>query len=257
MDRLVVVTGASGGIGAAIAQRLAADGDRVVMLARRADRLHELAERIGGHAHPVDLAVGDDVSRVCAEIVATHGVPDVVINNAGAGRFTSIEETSNREAAEQMAVPYLATFHVTRGFIEPMLARGSGTIFAINSPVAVVPWPGAVGYAAARFAVRGFTEALRQDLWGTGLQVGSLSPTRVHSDYFEANPDSVQRVPRVEALVGKMTVEQVADTVAHCLQYRPDKDTYAPWRWALIAPWARVFPSAVAALYRATGHRRR
>lgn len=155
-----------------------------------------------------------------------------------------------------MALPYFAAFHTTRGFIDAMLARGSGTILQINSPVAVVPWPGAVGYASARFALRGFTEALRQDLWRTGINVASVSPARVHSDYFDANPGSLERVPKVELLVGTMTPEQVADSVASALRHRPNKDSYVPWRWALIAPWARVFPGAVAWLFRRTGHRR-
>ncbi len=113
---------------------------------------------------------------MCERILDEHGTPDILLNNAGSGRFLSIEETSPKEAREQMALPYFAAFDMTRGLIEPMLARGSGTIFQINSPVAQIAWPGAVGYAAARYAVRGFTEALRQDLHGTGINVGSLTP---------------------------------------------------------------------------------
>lgn len=256
MEQLVVVTGASGGIGEAIARRLSADGARVVVLARREAPLRRLAEEIDGAAYPVDLADADATAAICARILEEEGIPDVIVNNAGAGRFLSIEETSNDEARQQVELPYLAAFHVTRGFIEPMLARGSGTIMQVNSPVAVVPWPGAVGYAASRFALRGFTEALRQDLWGTGIHVGSLTPSRVHSDYFGANPGSVERVPRVEFMVGTMTPAQVADAVASALRHRPNKDSHVPWRWALIAPWARVFPGVVAWLFRATGHRR-
>lgn len=194
---LAVVTGASGGIGEAIARRLAADGTRVVLLARRAQPLQQLAGELGGAAYPVDLADGEATADVCRRILAEEGTPDLIVNNAGAGRFRSIEETSNGETRQQMELPYRAAFHVTRGFIEAMLARGHGTIMQINSPVAVVPWPGAVGYAAARFALRGFTEALRQDLHGTGINVASLSPSRVHSGYFDANPGSLERVPKV------------------------------------------------------------
>lgn len=256
MTQLAVVTGASGGIGEAIARRLAADGARVVLLARRAERLEALAGEIGGVPYAVDLSDGAATAAVCAQILADEGTPDVIINNAGAGRFSSIEDTSNEEAASQMDLPYMAAFHTTRGFIEPMLRRNSGVIMQINSPVAVVPWPGAVGYAASRFALRGFTEALRQDLWTTGIKVGSVTPTRVHSEYFDANPGSVDRVPKVELLVGTMTPEQVADAVANALKHRPGKDSYVPWRWALMAPIARAFPGPIAWLFRTTGHRR-
>lgn len=253
---LIVVTGASAGIGEAIARRLAAEGARLVLMARRRERLESLAAELDALAVPVDLSDADATAVACARVLDEAGVPDVIINNAGAGRFQAIEETSPADARAQMALPYSAAFQVTHGFIEPMLERRRGVIFQINSPVAVVAWPGAVGYAAARWALRGFTEALRQDLHGTGLRVGSLTPTRVHSDYFEANPDSVARVPKVEALVGTMTPEQVADAVAHALRTRPGKDSYAPWRWRLCAPLAKACPAPFELLYRLTGHRR-
>ncbi len=251
-----MVTGASAGIGEAISRRLAADGAHLVLLARRADRLQALAEEIGAEAFSVDLADAEATAAVCARILEEIGVPDIIINNAGAGRFLTIEETSCEEAHQQMALPYFAAFHVTRGFIDAMLDRGSGIVFQINSPVAVIPWPGAVGYAAARFALRGFTEALRQDLHGTGVKVGSLTPTRVHSDYFEANPDSVSRVPRVEGIVGTMTPTEVAESVASALTRRPGRDTHVPWRWTFFAPIARAIPGPFAWLFRVTGHRR-
>ncbi len=279
---LVVITGASAGIGEATARRFVRAGARVVLLARRADRLEALAAELNAAAgagpdvagagaasdllaergpravaYPVDLADPDASAEVCARILAEQGVPDVVINNAGAGRFQSIEETSPEEAHAQMALPYFAAFHVTRGFVEPMMARGRGVVFQINSPVSIVAWPGAVGYAAARWAVRGFTQALRQDLHGTGVQVGSLTPTRVHSEYFDANPDSVSRVPKVELLVGSMTPDQVAEAVLRTVVHRPNRDSHAPWRWALFAPLAQAVPGPVEWLFRTTGHTRR
>lgn len=256
--RLIVVTGASAGIGEAIARRLAADGARLVLIARRRDRLEELAATIGGGALaiPVDLADPDAAAAACAQVLEQAGVPDAIINNAGAGAFQSLEESTVQDVHDQMDLPYFAAVHTTMGFLRPMLARGSGVIFQINSPVSVVPWPGAVGYAAARFALRGFTEALREDLHGSGLAVGSLTPTRVHSDYFTANPGSVERVPKVEALVGTMRPEEVAEALVRALVERPGKDTHVPWRWGLMQPLARAFPSALTALYRRTGHQR-
>lgn len=253
----MVVTGASSGIGEAIARRLSADGARVVAMARRADRLQALADQTGAYPVPADLSDADAVAEACQGVISRFGVPDVIINNAGSGRFLSIEETDPAEAAAQVTLPYLAAFAVTRAFIEPMLARGSGTILQINSPVAVVPWPGAVGYAAGRWALRGFTEALRQDLAGTGIHVGSVTPTRVHSAYFDGDEDSRRRVPRVEALVGTMQPAQVADAVARALVRRPGRDTHVPWRWGLVAPLARALPGPFALLFRVTGHRRR
>lgn len=255
-QRLVVVTGASSGIGEATARRFAEEGARVVVLARRLDRLAKLAEEIGGAAYAVDLSDGPATAQVCTRILEEEGVPDVVVNNAGAGRFLSIEETTNEEMRQMMDLPFFAAFHVTRGFVEPMVARGSGVIFQINTPVAVVPWPGAVGYASARFAVRGFTEALRQDLHGTGVRVGQLMPTRVTSEYFAANPGADERIPSDEVLVGHMTPDDVARAVVACVRRRPGKDSYRPWRFALLAPLMRAVPAPFAWLHRVTGHRR-
>ena len=255
-SELIVITGASAGIGAALARRLSDSECRLILLARREEKLKPLAKETGAAYYPVDLSDADAVAEVCERILAEHGTPDILINNAGSGRFISIEEPSPQEAREQMALPYFAAFDMTRGLIEPMLARGSGTIFQISSPVAQIAWPGAVGYAAARYAVRGFTEALRQDLHGTGINVGSLTPTRVHSDYFKANPKSEKRVPKVELLVGTMTPDEVAEATVHALEHRPNKDSNAPWRWALSAPIARAFPAPFLWLFRATGHKR-
>lgn len=254
---LTVVTGASSGIGEAIARRLAREGHRLILVARSADKLEALATSLPrATALPVDLGDPEASAKACELILAEHGTPDILINNAGAGKFQRIEETSLQEAHAQMALPYFAAFHMTRGLIEPMLTRGSGTIFQINSPVAQIAWPGAVGYAAARYAVRGFTEALRQDLHGTGIKVGSLTPTRVHSNYFEANPGSEERVPRVEFLVGTMTPDQVAEATAKALACRANKDSHAPWRWGLVQPLARAVPGPFLALFRATGFSR-
>lgn len=256
MQQLVVVTGASSGIGEATARRLAADGARVVVMARRAERLNLLAEEIGGVACPVDLSDAEATAAACRRILDEEGVPDVIVNNAGAGRFLSIEETSSEEMQQMMALPFMAAFNVTRGFIEPMIARGSGTIFQINTPVAIVPWPGAVGYASARYALLGFTESLRQDLWETGIKVGQLMPPRVDSGYFAANPGARERIPAVGRLAGSMTSEQVADAVAHCLEKAPGKNSYRPWQWRLTAPLGRHAPKVLAWLYRISGHRR-
>lgn len=132
-----------------------------------------------------------------------------------------------------------------------MLHRGSGSIVMVNTPASFVPWPGAAGYAAARFALRGFTEALRQDLRGTGVTAGSVNLARVTSGYFDANPGARERIPRAEALVGHLSPEQAAQAVLAGIGR--GRDVYAPWRWALLAPFARAVPGPFAWLYARTG----
>ena len=173
--RIMVVTGASSGIGAATARAAAREGARPVLLARTQAKLESVAEEIrrnGGTAHPyaVDLTVADAVNEVAERITAEVGTPNIIFNNAGVGKWLTIEETDPDEAVKMMACPYFAAFFVTRNFLPEMLKRNSGCIVNMTSVASRMAWPGATAYTAARWAMRGFTEGLRADLTGTGLR---------------------------------------------------------------------------------------
>jgi len=167
--KLVLVSGASSGIGAATAKAMASAGGRVVLLARRKEALDQVAVEItsaGRQAwiYSVDLADAEAVAAVAKQITEERGTPDIIINNAGAGRWLFVDETSPAEAVQMMAVPYFAAFNVTHAFLPATLRRNSGHIVNISSVGSRFVWPGATTYLAARWAVRGFTEALRADL---------------------------------------------------------------------------------------------
>lgn len=257
---LIVVTGASSGIGAQTAHVLARAGSHVVLVARNAEAIESLAielreQGLQATAVAADLGRHEDATRMAQYVVERIGVPDAIVNNAGAGRFLRIEETDPAEAEEMMAAPYFAAFFTTRAFIEPMLARGTGAVLMVNSPVSTMPWPGAVGYASARFALKGFTEALRQDLRGTGLVVSSVTPTRVNSPYFDNNPGAAEKIPKAEALLGSTTPDAVAHSILSTLE-RERRDVHLPWRWAMMAPIARAFPRPMAYVTAYTGAQR-
>jgi uncharacterized protein len=198
--KLVLVTGASSGIGEATAKRYAACGARVLLLARNAERLQAVAgaiKRDGGDAaaFPVDLADANAATEVCAKIERQMGTPDHLINNAGAGRWLPLLETSPAEARAMIEVPYLAAFTVTRAFLPSMLARGSGAIACITSPASYLAWPKACAYIAARHAVAGFAASLRSELAGTGVTVTLVVLGTVETPYWEHNPGSRAHVP--------------------------------------------------------------
>jgi short-subunit dehydrogenase len=212
---IAVITGASSGIGAATARALAARGAQVLLLARRQAELERVAAEVrakGGQADcwAVDLADPAAVDRVFDQLDAAGLSPGIVVNSAGAGRWLFTEETEPAEAVQQMAVPYFAAFFVTRRCLPAMLRRRAGHIVNINSPAAYSAWPGAAGYTAARYALYGYTAALRVDLHGMGVKVTSVVAGRVASDYFDHNQGVTERLPKIGRLTRIVTPAEVA-----------------------------------------------
>jgi NADP-dependent 3-hydroxy acid dehydrogenase YdfG len=256
--KLAVITGASSGIGAATARELAAHGHRVVLVARQRDKLDAIAAAIGEHAivEPCDASDGAAVMSMAERVLGRHGVPDVIINAAGAGEWKLIEETSPAEAITMMEAPYFAAFNITHGFMKPMLARRSGVFVHVGSPASIFPWPSSTGYAAARWALRGLHEALCQDLSGTGLRSCHVVFGRVASSYFENNPGAQEKIPRIANTIRTLTPEECARIIAQVVE-RPQRQLVFPlmlraylWTYSLM-PWL------VRALLRWTGARRR
>ncbi len=213
-----LVTGGSSGIGAATAIALAARGAAVSLVARNQARLDGVAARIreaGGKAetYGADLADPREVSRVARSVVERTGVPDILINNAGAGRWLPIEETSAEELAAMVAVPFLAAFNLTRELLPGFRKRGSGHIVNVGSVGSFLAWPSAAGYIAARWAMRGFTESLRVELDGSGIGVSLAAFAQVSSGFWEHNPGSWERLPAAARRLRSLTPEEAASAI--------------------------------------------
>jgi len=217
--KLVLVTGASSGIGEATALRYGAAGAHVLLLARNAERLYGVAHAIreaGGTAtaFPIDLQGSEATKETAARIEAESGTPDLLINNAGAGRWLPLVDTSPEEARAMMDVPYLAAFNLTRAFAPAMIARGAGGIVFVTSPASYLAWPNASAYIAARRAHAGFAEALQSELKGSGVAVTLVVLGTVDTPYWEHNPDSLENVPSANPwLMPTLTPEQAADAI--------------------------------------------
>jgi short-subunit dehydrogenase len=256
----ILITGASSGIGAACAAAAARAGARVVLLARTQPALEQLTAQIhatGGsaYAYPVDLTDAAAVDATVARILAELGPPDIVISNAGSGRWLFVEETSATEAAELIAMPYLAAFYLTRALLPAMLQRRRGYFLFVNSPAALVAWPGATGYTAARWALRGFAEALRADLHSTGLRVATAIPGKVSSSYFTNNPGTEARAPGLARLLPTLTPEQAAARMLRAIA-RDEQLVVFPPALKLLYLIHRFAPGPVRWLAVATGTRR-
>jgi NADP-dependent 3-hydroxy acid dehydrogenase YdfG len=191
--RMALVTGASRGIGAAVARRLAADGACVALLARSEDALHALAKELGGGAIviPCDMRRPDAAAIVSAALakVAPAG-PDVIVNNAGAFLIAPAHETTVEAFREMVEVNLTAPFSLVRAFLPVMRSRGSGHIVTIGSIADHSAFPGNAAYAASKYGLRALHEVLRAELRGTGVRATLVSPGPVDTELWDPiDPD--------------------------------------------------------------------
>jgi len=253
------VTGASSGIGAATAKALARNGWRVVLVARRAERLDELTAAIaaaGGEARAeaLDAADGPAVMAMAERVRTNWGAPSLVVNSAGAGEWRFLEETSVEEIVKMMGAPYLAAANTCRAFMADMLAAKRGVFVHVGSPASVMPWPGATAYTASRWALRGLHEALCQDLRGTGVRSSLVYFGEVSSEYFEANPGSHEHIPTLAAPIPLSTPERCAEVLLKVV-CRPRRVVFYPFALRFMAWLAAITPGTTRWLIARTGRR--
>jgi uncharacterized protein len=255
--KIALITGASSGIGADAARHLSRRGFRVILVARRSRELESIADGIGelAVAEACDAASGEDVRELARRVRSQYGIPDVIVNCAGAGRWKFIEDTTPTEALVMMQAPYLAAFNITHAFMRDMLARRSGVIVHVNSPASIFPWPSSVGYSAARWALRGLHEALCQDLVGTGVQSCHVVFGRVNSAYFEHNPGVADNVPRIASTIRTLSTDECGRVIARLAEC-PKRELLYPYTLRLYGWSYRLAPLLVLWLIRITGAKR-
>ncbi len=190
-DRVALVSGASAGIGAATAVALGAKGCAVTLLARRRDRLEDVAQRVraaGGRAHVVvgDVTADDHVARAIGETIATFGSLDIVVANAGAGFHGSLLDTSPDAMARLMDLNFMGTFLLARAALPHLLRAPRASLIVVSSIVGRrgLGWGGA--YAATKFAQVGLAESLRVELAGTAVRVGIVFPVSTETEFRDA-----------------------------------------------------------------------
>ncbi len=167
----VLVTGASRGIGREIAIQCAAAGARVALVARNEQAIKELAVELGGTAHPCDLADLDQVRDLLARVEADGGPVDVLVNNAGLDAVGGLEHASAEEIAELLHVNLHAPVELSRQVLPGMVARKAGHVVNVSSFASAAMFPGGTAYAASKGGLSSFTEVLRWELKGTGVDL--------------------------------------------------------------------------------------
>lgn len=212
--RSAVVTGASRGIGFAVAAALAAAGVRTWMVARDPARLHDAARSLGSNAFtvPCDVSDAEAVARAASVITESlGGAPDILVNNAGLFPLASIEATSPETFAETMNVNVVAPFRFVRAFLGGMRARGTGHIVTLGSVSDRLAFPENGAYAASKNAQRAFHEVLRLEVRGSGVRTTLVSPGPTDTDIWDpVDPDNREGFPP-RALM--LRAEDVADAV--------------------------------------------
>jgi len=210
--RTAVVTGASSGIGAAAARALAAQGWRVVIGARRVDRLEALAAQTGGEAHFLDVTDAASVEAFCAEVESC----DLLVNNAGGALgVASIAEADDAEWLRMFEMNVMSTLRVTRALLPKLIASGDGQIITIGSIAGREAYRGGGGYNAAKHAVAAMMRVLRIEMLGQPVRISEIDPGMVETEFSVVRFGGDQeRADSLYAGMTPLTAEDIADTVA-------------------------------------------
>jgi NADP-dependent 3-hydroxy acid dehydrogenase YdfG len=187
-SRTALVTGASRGIGAAVALSLAAEGIRVALLARSLDQLAQKAQEAGSDSFAVQCDVTNDpsIDRAVSQLKAEFGgAPDIIVNNAGLFTIEAIEKTTQQEFDNMLATNLRAPFRFVREFLPEMRMRGSGHIVTIGSIADRHIFAGNAAYSATKYGQRAMHEVLREETRGTGIRATLISPAAVNTDVWD------------------------------------------------------------------------
>ncbi len=207
-----MVTGASSGIGAATAERLAREGFDVVMGARRTRRLEEVAERSGGRALPLDVTDAASVERFVSELEGA----DILVNNAGGALgMEPIAEISDDDIATMWATNVGGLVRMTRSLLPLLEASGDGHVVNIGSIAGFETYPGGGGYTAVKHAVRAITKTLRIELLGKPIRITEVAPGLVATEFSDVRfRGDAAKAAEVYKGMTPLTPEDVADCVA-------------------------------------------
>ncbi|MBM4250919.1 MAG: SDR family NAD(P)-dependent oxidoreductase [Deltaproteobacteria bacterium] len=219
-NRVVVITGASSGIGAACARAFASHGCRLALGARRTDRLASLARELEGLGSPqvwsgwLDVRDGRSITNFHRDVVNNFGRVDVLINNAGLA--AGLDPVSTGEDADWEAMldtNVLGLLKVTRAFLPDMVTRQRGHIINLGSIAGLQTYAKGAAYAGSKHAVRAISGALRLELIGAGIRVTEIDPGMVETEFSLVRLKDPKKANAVYAGMTPLTAEDIADTI--------------------------------------------
>jgi NADP-dependent 3-hydroxy acid dehydrogenase YdfG len=219
MQRVAVVTGASSGIGAATARRLAAEGFSLVLGARRLPLLREVGEPLAARCLPLDVTDSASVATFCE---AVGSDVHVLVNNAGGALgLDPVRESKDEDWAWMYDANVLGTLRMTRALL-PALESSAGHIVMMGSVAGFEPYPGGAGYNAAKFGLRAMTQVLRMELNGLPIRITEIDPGMVETDFSVVRfRGDAARAAKVYEGVEPLTADDIADCVAFAVTRPP------------------------------------
>jgi short-subunit dehydrogenase len=218
----VLITGASSGIGKMTALAMARVGARLALVARRAERLKDVVSEIRGHggvaeAFPCDVTVAGAMEAAVQGCVRVYGRLDVLVNNAGAGFFATIEQTTVEDFDQILAINLKGAFHGIRAALPVMRSQGTGHIINVASTAGRRGSPYVGAYCASKFALVGLTESLRVELLGSGIHVSLICPGATRTEFFDV---ARRRTQHHQGLVGPVeSAELVASRIVKLVRH--------------------------------------
>lgn len=237
INKVVMITGASSGIGRGLAVALARRGAKIGLLARRADTLDEVVKEIqelGGRAIalPADVQSGDSVRAAADKLRASLGPIDILIANAGIGPTCDAAELRSEEVAEVMNVNVIGAAHSVSAVVPEMVAQGHGHLVAISSLAAYRGLPRSAAYCASKAAVSAFFESLRLDLGPRGIDVTIIHPGFIKTPLTAGREAQMPFLMEVDAAVEKMV---------RAIEKRRKRYSF-PWQLATLVRAGMIMP---------------
>src|SRR5919201_6874449 len=207
MSEVALVTGASAGIGEEFAKQLSAKGYEVVLVARRRERLEQLASKLPGKAHVIECDLASEPGSLKGEVDALDLDVDVLVNNAGFGTHGRFVENDATRDAELVRVNCEAIVTLTHAFLPGMIERRRGGVITVASTAGMQPLPYEVVYSATKAFARTFSDALATELRGSGVTALCVNPGPVRTEFQQVAGYGTDFLPPVP---GKISAEQVA-----------------------------------------------
>jgi len=258
--KIVLVTGASSGIGKATAKKLIGDGHKVYGAARRVELMEDLTD-MGGQALSLDITIEKDIQQCVQHLISEHGRIDILVNNAGCGTFGPVETIPIEDARHQFEVNMFGLASLTQKVIPQMRAHGSGRIINISSIGGKIYTPFGAWYHASKHALEGWSDCLRIELEEFGIDVVLIQPGMIHTEFADRMFEPMlQRsrntaYERISSMFAEANLklmdsadafsppEVIAELISRVILSRKPRTRYAAGKMARLSLIARSFLS--------------